>query len=156
VRWKPFKCNGCVTAFIRCTFHCQNMWNAQGQSVLEWNFTIFHNLHNLSMLKCFATSLDIMFKLSFKKFFFFSFFLQYWGLNSGPTYWATPPALFCEGFLWDRVSRNYYQAGFEPQSSWSMPVEELGLQAWATGAQQADYFEWFHVNCNTKSSSKLF
>jgi hypothetical protein len=28
---------------------------------------------------------------------FFFFFLWYWGLNSGPTLWATPPALFCEG-----------------------------------------------------------
>jgi hypothetical protein len=25
------------------------------------------------------------------------------GLNSGPTPWATPPALFCEGFFWNRV-----------------------------------------------------
>jgi hypothetical protein len=30
--------------------------------------------------------------------------LQYWGLNPGPTPWATPPALFCERFLQDRVS----------------------------------------------------
>jgi hypothetical protein len=28
----------------------------------------------------------------------FSFF-QYWGLNSGPTPGATPPALFCDGFF---------------------------------------------------------
>jgi hypothetical protein len=28
------------------------------------------------------------------------FFLQYWGLNSGPSPWATPPTLFfCEGFF---------------------------------------------------------
>jgi hypothetical protein len=32
------------------------------------------------------------------------FFLQYWDLNSGPTPWATPPALFCDGFFQDRVS----------------------------------------------------
>jgi hypothetical protein len=25
--------------------------------------------------------------------------LQYFGLNSGPTPWAIPPALFCEGFF---------------------------------------------------------
>jgi hypothetical protein len=31
--------------------------------------------------------------------------LQYWDLNSGPTLRATPPALFYEGFFWDRVSR---------------------------------------------------
>jgi hypothetical protein len=39
-----------------------------------------------------------------KKFFFFSFLFQYWGLNSGPTPWATPPAFFCDGFFWDSVS----------------------------------------------------
>jgi hypothetical protein len=34
------------------------------------------------------------------------FFLQYWGLNSGPSFWATPPALilfYCDGFFRDRV-----------------------------------------------------
>jgi hypothetical protein len=31
-------------------------------------------------------------------------FLRYWGMNSGSTPWATPPALFCDGFYWDRVS----------------------------------------------------
>jgi hypothetical protein len=36
---------------------------------------------------------------------FIYLFLQYWGLNSGPTTWATPPALFCDGFFWDRVSQ---------------------------------------------------
>jgi hypothetical protein len=25
-------------------------------------------------------------------------------LNSGPSPWAPPPALFCKGFFWDRVS----------------------------------------------------
>jgi hypothetical protein len=36
---------------------------------------------------------------------FLFFFLQYWGLNSGPTPWVTPPALlFCEGFFWDMKS----------------------------------------------------
>jgi hypothetical protein len=27
------------------------------------------------------------------------FFLWYWGLNSGPTPWASPPALFMKGFF---------------------------------------------------------
>jgi hypothetical protein len=31
------------------------------------------------------------------------FVLQYWGLNSGPTTWATPPAHFCDRFFWDWV-----------------------------------------------------
>jgi hypothetical protein len=29
----------------------------------------------------------------------FFFFLWCWGLNSGPTPWATPPALFCDGLF---------------------------------------------------------
>jgi hypothetical protein len=29
------------------------------------------------------------------------------------------------------------EAGFEPWSFWSLPPEYLGLQVWATGAQQA-------------------
>jgi hypothetical protein len=33
------------------------------------------------------------------------FFWQYWSLNSGPSPWATPPALFCDEYFWDRVSR---------------------------------------------------
>jgi hypothetical protein len=33
--------------------------------------------------------------------------LRYWGLNSGPTPWATPPAL-CEVFFWNRVSWTVY------------------------------------------------
>jgi hypothetical protein len=58
--------------------------------------------------------------------------LLYWGLNSGPTPWATPPAL-----LWWVFSRwgsleLFAQAGSEPQSSWSLPPEYLGLQAWST------------------------
>jgi hypothetical protein len=32
-------------------------------------------------------------------FIWFLVFFQYWGLNSGPTSWATPPALFCDGFF---------------------------------------------------------
>jgi hypothetical protein len=32
--------------------------------------------------------------------FLFAFcFFPYWGLNSRPTPWATPPALFCDGFF---------------------------------------------------------
>jgi hypothetical protein len=34
------------------------------------------------------------------------FFLWYWGLNSGPIPWATPPTLFVIFFFfWDRVSQ---------------------------------------------------
>jgi hypothetical protein len=33
-----------------------------------------------------------------------TFFVWYWGLNSGSTPWTTPPALFCDCFFQDRVS----------------------------------------------------
>jgi hypothetical protein len=39
-----------------------------------------------------------------KGFMSFFFFLPDWGLNSGPTPWATPPVLFFDVFFWDRVS----------------------------------------------------
>jgi hypothetical protein len=32
------------------------------------------------------------------------FFLQYWGLNLGPSPWATPTVLFLWMVFWDRVS----------------------------------------------------
>jgi hypothetical protein len=35
----------------------------------------------------------------------FLFFFAQLGSNSGPTPWAAPPALFCDGFFIDRVSR---------------------------------------------------
>jgi hypothetical protein len=34
------------------------------------------------------------------------FCLRYWGLNSGPTPWATSPALCFDGIFQDRVSKN--------------------------------------------------
>jgi hypothetical protein len=36
---------------------------------------------------------------------FFFFFLQCWGLNSGPSPRATPPALFCDGCFGDKISQ---------------------------------------------------
>jgi hypothetical protein len=45
-------------------------------------------------------SFQSSFKTFFKIFIYLSFFfLWYWGLNSGPTPTATPPALFCDGYF---------------------------------------------------------
>jgi hypothetical protein len=43
-------------------------------------------------------------------------------LNSGPTPWATPLALFLcvMGFLETRSPKLFVRAGFEPPSSWSL------------------------------------
>jgi hypothetical protein len=46
----------------------------------------------------------------------------------------TPPALFCDGFFKIGPHKLFAWAGFQPQSSWSLPSERLGLQVWATGA----------------------
>jgi hypothetical protein len=55
---------------------------------------------------------------------FFFFFLQYWGLNSGPSPWATPSAQFFLIAFFEIGSRELFaQAGFELRSSWCLPPE---------------------------------
>jgi hypothetical protein len=44
-------------------------------------------------------------------------------LNSGPTPWATPPALFCEEFFKIGSHKLFAWVGFEPRSSWSLLPE---------------------------------
>jgi hypothetical protein len=44
----------------------------------------------------------------------FFFFLQYWGLNSGPTPRATPTNPFCDEFLEIGSLEEFAQAGSEP------------------------------------------
>jgi hypothetical protein len=44
---------------------------------------------------------------------FFFFFLN-WGLNSVSTPWATPPALFCDGFFEIGAHKLFARAGFKP------------------------------------------
>jgi hypothetical protein len=54
-------------------------------------------------------------------------------LNSGPIPWATLPDLFFFVMGFEIESHELFaQAGFKPWSSWSLPPEWLGLQAWAT------------------------
>jgi hypothetical protein len=38
--------------------------------------------------------------------------LRYWGLNSGRTPWATPPAIFCDESFQDRVSSRTTSPGW--------------------------------------------
>jgi hypothetical protein len=68
------------------------------------------------------------------------FFLWYWGLNSGPSPWVTspappPPFSFVKVFFEIGSCELLAWAGFEPQSSWSPPLEMVGLQVWATSIQ---------------------
>jgi hypothetical protein len=53
----------------------------------------------------------------------FFLFLWYWGLNSGPSPWAIPPALFLWRFFKIGSLELFSQAGFEPQSSCSLTPE---------------------------------
>jgi hypothetical protein len=55
--------------------------------------------------------------------FFFFFLLAVLGLNSGPSPWATPPALFVMGIFEISSHKLFAQAGFELWSFWSLPPE---------------------------------
>jgi hypothetical protein len=70
---------------------------------------------------------------------FFFFFLRYWGLNIGPTPWATPPILFCEGFFQDRVSQTICPGWLQTtilliSASWVARIRGVSRQglAWIT------------------------
>jgi hypothetical protein len=45
-------------------------------------------------------------------------------------------SFFCDGFFQDGCLKLFAQAGFQPWSAWSLPPECLGLQVWASSAQQ--------------------
>jgi hypothetical protein len=63
----------------------------------------------------------------------FIYLLWYWGLNSRPTPWASPPALS----LFEIGSYELFaQAGFEPQSSWSASwvARTVGIEPLVPGA----------------------
>jgi hypothetical protein len=53
------------------------------------------------------------------------FFLQYWDLNTGPSPWAIPPALFCEFFFKDRVSLTVFLG-------WLQTIILLTFASWVT------------------------
>jgi hypothetical protein len=61
---------------------------------LPWNFLHFANASLLYL------GLSSLFHIPL---FLFVFIFQCWGLNTGHTPWATPPALFCDTFSQDRV-----------------------------------------------------
>jgi hypothetical protein len=73
----------------------------------------------LTHMKAFVPHITIQRKKLHAIAFFFSF-LRYWSLNSEPTPWATPPALFLWRFFprWGLVN---FLPGFELRSSWSLP-----------------------------------
>jgi hypothetical protein len=62
-------------------------------------------------------------------FFLFVSFL-FWGLNSEPTPWASPPALFCDNFFQDRGL--FVWAGFKTRSSWLARITGVSYQRLAS------------------------
>jgi hypothetical protein len=71
--------------------------------------------------------------LSLFTFLGFSFFFKYWGLNSGPSLWATLPALFCERYFWDRISRTTCPGltrNHEPPNLCSWAARIIGVSHW--------------------------
>jgi hypothetical protein len=62
--------------------------------------------------------------------------LLYWGLNSGTTPWATPPALFYDGSFWDRVSQTICPGWSQTEillisASWVVRITGLSHQCLA-------------------------
>jgi hypothetical protein len=92
-----------------CSWHWQNekqRTKANTTSRKGSQYAQCHKQHwNLLVAPCLKAQLS---RNPLLKALFFSFspffFWQSWGLKSGPTPWATPPALFCGGFCRDRVS----------------------------------------------------
>jgi hypothetical protein len=73
---------------------------------------------------------------SFAFFFsFFSFFFSVLRLELRAYTLSPSTSPFVRWAFFEIGSHELFaQAGFEPWSSWSLPTEQLGLQAWATGA----------------------
>jgi hypothetical protein len=62
-------------------------------------------------------------------------------LNTVSSPWNTPPAIFfVMGSFKIRSLELFALAGFQPQSSWSLLPEKLGLQVWTTSAQPTPHF----------------
>jgi hypothetical protein len=66
------------------------------------------------------------------------FFLRYLGLNSGPSLWATPPALLLWRVFWDKVSQNYLpglSSNLDPSdlTSWVARISGVNHQRPASG-----------------------
>jgi hypothetical protein len=63
--------------------------------------------------------------------------VQYWGLNSGPAPWATPPVLFRDGFFQDRVSWTICP-------SWLWTEILLISISWIARITGVSHWHWLH------------
>jgi hypothetical protein len=62
-------------------------------------------LKSVFLLYCFGSPPVNSFTLLHVCMYLFIYLLRFWGLNSGPSPWATPPALFLWRVFGDRVPR---------------------------------------------------
>jgi hypothetical protein len=107
-----------------------HIFKAMSYNMQSWGIIL---MFSLSLLKFYVNILSLFLSLNKNSFFFVFSFLQYWGLNSGPTPWATLPVLYVIDFF--EIGCCEWWAGFEPWSSWSLLSKFLPLQLWVTGAQ---------------------
>jgi hypothetical protein len=76
--------------------------------------------------------------ISLAGFFGVFFPLRYWGLNSGPVPWASPPVLLCDGFFQNRILQIICPG-------WLWTVILLISASWV--ARITDVNQW-HLACN--------
>jgi hypothetical protein len=92
--WQPFVC-----VWVTHTIYLISAsWVARRcePPVPSLIFTIKPKFYHWQQILSFVWLKQITFLLTF---YLFYFILWYWGLNSGPTPWATPPILFLKGFF---------------------------------------------------------
>jgi hypothetical protein len=102
-------------------------------------------LMTLSKSPYFKIVLAVLQKYKHEVFFSFKmcfFCVWYWGLNSGPTTWATPVILFCDGCFWDRVLQTIWTVILLMSASWVARIKDMSH--WHP-AKNVIYLKLFHV-----------
>jgi hypothetical protein len=146
ILWGDFKTRG--KAFYTYLHNSHSQWSlfilyrcrllSDNHFVFAWRtyFNIFSSA-NLLMINSFSfymsekkkhvlLSFSLVIDFRLVGFFGFLVFWWYWGLNSGLTPWATPPALFCVVFFQDRVSQTIC-------TSWLQTEIYLISASWVAG-----------------------
>jgi hypothetical protein len=117
--------------YFTCHLNCKVIFNFYIQSFIYVYFgtgiftqgltlarqVLCHLFHSTSPVLCWV----------FSFFYPILFFFRYWGLNSGPTPWATPIALFVKGFLEVESRELLPWADFKPRSFWVARITYVSL-----------------------------
>jgi hypothetical protein len=97
--------------FLELTYNL-HQWILIVSSIVSYRYNHLDDLHHYYIT--FITSVCVC---------VYFFFLAVQSYNSGPTSWATPPALFMLGNFEIESHEAFAQAGFELWSSWFLPPE---------------------------------